>query len=192
MQLTNIVTTPVNPPNDAVVSLTDCKDHLEVEDTYTNDDNKIKKYIKAAILAAEKYINGHIFSKSVTMFFDGLDTLNVIFEMYPVRSITSVEYYAVESDTLTVIDPVNYYLVNQNLRVQKIVFKELPDDIDTDRSDALKIVVASGFVDADNTPEDIKNAILLKVAESYEKREDRKAANGKASEALLRPYRKYT
>lgn len=191
MQLTNITTSPVNPPADSVLTVAECKEHLEIEAAYTDDDNKISRYLKGAISAAEKYINGHIFTKTVTLVYDGLTTKNVIFEMFPVRSITSVKYYKTDEDTLTTMESSNYNLVNQNLRVQKVVFKELPEDIDTDRSDALEIIVASGFADAASVPEDIKNAILLKVGEAFEKREDRKASNGKASEALLRPYRKY-
>jgi hypothetical protein len=40
-------------------------------------------------------------------------------------------------------------------------------------------------------PEDIKDAVLLKIGERFERREDRKGVHGTASEALLRPYRKY-
>ena len=191
MELTNHIATPVNPPDDAVITLVEAKDHLEIEADYTEDDAKITSFVKGAILSAEKYISGHIYAKTVTLVYDGLDTLNVVFEMYPVRSITSVSYYREGEDTLTVMDPANYYLVNQNLRVQKIVFKELPEDIDPDRSDAVQIVLAAGFVDAANTPEDIKDAIKLKLGEAFERREDRKAAYGKASESKLRPYRKY-
>lgn len=191
MQLTNQIISPVNPPLDSVLTVLECKEHLEIESTYTEDDNKIKRYLKGAIKTAENYINGHIYAKTLTLVYDALTTSDVIFEMFPVRAITSVSYYKKDEDTLTVMETSNYRLVNQNLRVQKIVFKALPEDIDEDRSDALQIILTTGFEDAESIPEDIKNAILLKVGEAFERREDRLASYGKASEALLRPYRKY-
>ena len=189
MALTSITKTPLSPPVDAVVTLAKAKKHLRVETDYTDDDELIQDYIDAAIMAAEDYISGHVYNKAVTMVLDALAT-NVVFEIFPVRSITSVEYIKEGDDTYTVIPTEDYYLRNKNLRVQEIVFKTLPQDV-AEQPDVVKIVVQSGYVNTTNTPKPIKQAVLLMVGDAYEYREDRKEVVTKCSEHLLRPYRNY-
>jgi uncharacterized phiE125 gp8 family phage protein len=187
MTLTNIIKTPVNPGSDAVLTLSEIKEHCEVEDVYTEDDDKLEAYLAAAIVDAENYTGAQIFEKSVSLFYDGFSE-NLIFEVYPVKSISSIEYYKEGEDVLTVVDPSTYYLVNQGLRVQKIVFKEPIEDIDQ-RPDALKVVLLCGF---DPVPDVVKLAIKLQAAESYERREDRPVSVlNKISRHFLRHYRKY-
>jgi uncharacterized phiE125 gp8 family phage protein len=188
-QLNNIEVNPVSAPVGSVVTLAQIKKQLRIESDFTEEDDLLEEYISAAVGYAEDYISGHIFDKAVTLTYSGFNP-SMIFEIYPVRSITSVEYYKEGEDVLTLMDPADYYLRNLNLRVQEVAFKEIPVDV-ADRPDAVKIILQAGYPNTTNTPKTIKQAIMLIVADLYNYREDRKEVIHKASHQLLRPYRKY-
>jgi hypothetical protein len=58
------------------------------------------------------------------------------------------------------------------------------------RFDAVTITVKVGFVSG-KVPKPIQQAILLKIADMYERRDDRAEVISTTSQALLRPYKKF-
>jgi uncharacterized phiE125 gp8 family phage protein len=188
-QLTHIEINPIEAPEGSVITLAKAKKQLRIETDFTLEDDLIEGYITAAVNRAEEFIGGHIFNKTVTLNYSAFaDAL--VFEIFPVRAINSVQYYQEGADTLTTLDPANYYLRSANLRVQEVVFTTIPEDV-ADRPDAIVIELQCGYANMTQTPAAIKQAILLMISDMYNYREDRKELTFPASHQLLRPYKKY-
>jgi uncharacterized phiE125 gp8 family phage protein len=169
-----------------VVSLTRAKKQLKIDIDQTDEDDLILSYIDSAIAYCEKFIGGHIIPKTMTLIYDRFSPV-VEFEVYPFKSITSVEYYAAE--TLETLDDAKYALTTQSERVYKLRLKEDAPDTDK-RFDAVTITAEVGF-ENDVIPKPIIQAILLLVSNFYEVREDAPERTTTAAEKLLRAYKKY-
>jgi hypothetical protein len=87
------------------------------------------------------------------------------------------------------MDSGDHSLTSANSKVFNLRFKgEIPDV--ADRFDAVTITVKVGNANA-KTPKPIIQAILLFIADMYERREDRGAVVSTAAMSLLRPYKKF-
>lgn len=170
-----------------IVSLTDAKLQLRIEDTYTDEDTLITAQIDAAVRVAEDYINGHIYEKTLTLYYDAFPE-KVVFEAYPIRSVTEVAYIPVGETNYSTMDTALYYVTNQNSKQKVITFKEQPDVAD-DNHQAIKITVAIGYA-AGKVPPPIIAGIKLILSDLYEHREDRAEIANKAAHTLMRAYRK--
>jgi uncharacterized phiE125 gp8 family phage protein len=169
-----------------VLSLANAKKQLRIESSFTEEDDLIQSYIDAAVVAAENFIGGHILPGSLVLSFDKFDN-PVIFEAFPLKSVTSVKYFANEVEET--LDVEKYQLTVQHGKVYKLQFRgDLPT---TDkRFDAVTITVDCGFA-GNAIPKPIVQAIKLMVADMYEIREDRKEVISTAAMSLLRPYKKF-
>lgn len=180
---TKILPEPLNE----IITLEKAKKQLRVDASFTDEDDLIEDYIQAAIESCDMYINGDIQAKSLVIQLSAFQS-TIIFEAYPIRSITAVKYF---KDNVEVTMPTtSYYLATQNLKQSILTFKEEPS-VD-DRPDAVTVTIAIGFESAAKVPMPIKQAILLQVSDMYERREDRKEVVTTTAQALMRPYRKYT
>lgn len=185
--MTTNVTIVRSEPHVDVVPLSKAKKQLRVATAFTEEDDLIEDYIDAAVEASEQYMGCHIYKKDMVITLDGF-RFNVIFEAFPLRSVTSVKYW---KDGLQVTMPgTDYFLTSQNLKQSILTFREFsPVD---ERHDAVEITLAIGYVKAADVPAPIKQAILLQVSDMFERREDRAGVILTAAQALMRPYRKYT
>jgi uncharacterized phiE125 gp8 family phage protein len=171
-----------------IISLARAKKHLRIEPSFTDEDDMIEAYISAAIEASENFIGGHIIEKNMTLKMDAFDG-DVVFEAFPLQSIQSVQYYPLDSEVLTTMDPSAYDLTSTGAKVFTLRFKETVPKT-AERFDAVTIIVKIGNPAA-KTPKAIHQAILLQVADMYERREDRSEVIATAAMSLLRPYKKY-
>jgi uncharacterized phiE125 gp8 family phage protein len=169
-----------------VVTLAQAKKQLNIEDSFTDQDDLIQSYIDAAVEHCENFIGGHIIPGDLVLQLDKFDD-PVIFEAFPLKTITSVTYYA--NDTEETLDDAKYSLTKQSEKVFKLRFREDLPTTDK-RFDAVTITVACGFA-ANKIPKPIVQAIKLQIADMYEIREDRKELLSTQAMSLLRPYKKY-
>lgn len=179
--LTNVQFTPGSLE---VLTLENAKKHLRVD--INDEDELIQSYIDASVINCENFIGGHILPGSLVLTYDRFDNL-FEFEAFPLKSITSVNYYA--SDVETTLDASKYALTKQNDKVYQLRFKEDTPSTDT-RYDAVTITVSCGFP-GDVIPKPIIQAIKLQLSDMYEIREDRKELLSTQAMSLLRPYKKY-
>ena len=168
-----------------VLTLAKAKKHLRLEASFTDEDDLIEDYIDAATTAAENYIGGNITDKNITFTCDSFDS-PFIFEAFPVKAITSVKYFEPGEELIKTLDGSSYSLTNQSAKVAVIRFKNDLPNIDK-RFAAVKIVVTLGMATVEKP---IVSAIMLMVADFYERREDRPEVISTASMSLLRPYKK--
>lgn len=170
-----------------VVTLAQAKKQLRIEESFEDEDELIQSYIDAAVVNCENFIGGHIIPGDLVLTLDKFEN-PVIFEAFPLKTITTVKYYD-NNGTEQTLDASKYALTKQSEKVFKLRFKE---DLPTTekRFDAVTITVACGF--AGNTiPKPIIQAIKLQLSDMYEIREDRKEMLSTQAMSLLRPYKKY-
>lgn len=88
----------------------------------------------------------------------------------PVASLTNVKYYAQGATTLTTLDAANYSLT-AGVTPAQIVFAEgfaAPEL--ADRPDAVQVTFVAGAATAADVPPTLKHALLLTVANFYDRR----------------------
>jgi uncharacterized phiE125 gp8 family phage protein len=174
-------------PNVVIVTLAKAKKQLRLEPLYVEEDDLIQDYIDAAIGASEGYIGGHILEKSMVVKLDAFCN-PFVFEAFPIQSIESIKYFPLDGTDEVTMPETNYSLTSVNPKVSKISYKTVPQTIE--RYDAVTISVKVGIESA-KVPKPITQAILLQVADMYERREDRGEVILSAATSLLRPYKKF-
>jgi uncharacterized phiE125 gp8 family phage protein len=171
-----------------VISLDKIKKHLRIETSYNDEDDLIQSYLEAAIEASENYMGGHIVEKDMVIKLDSFDS-PLVFEAFPLQSIASVKYFYKNEDAQKTMDPSLYALTSANQKVYNLNFKESLPELKT-QFDAVTITLKVGFVNG-KVPKTIVQAVLLKIGDLYERREDRSEMISLASQSLLRPYKKF-
>lgn len=170
-----------------VVTLAKAKKHLRIESTFEDEDDLIQSYIDAAVSNSENYIGGHIARKDMVIKMDSISK-EFSFEAFPVIAISVINYFAKSDNTDTVMPTDNFYLSSVNTKVSKLTIKVLPEV--SSRYDAVTVSVKVGY-EAGKVEQPILQAILLQIADMYERREDRTEVTLTAAMALLRPYKKF-
>lgn len=171
-----------------IVSLEKAKKHLRLEPDFQDEDDLIESYISAAIEASENFIGGHILEKEMTMKMNSFES-PLVFEAFPLQSVSSVKYYSLGSEELTVLPQETYSLTAAGPKVFSIHFKNDSPQI-ANRFDAVIVTVIVGYA-VGKTPKPIQQAILLQLSDMYERREDRTEVIATAAMSLMRPYKKY-
>jgi hypothetical protein len=105
------------------------------------------------------------------------------------QSITTVKYYPADGSAEVTMSNTLYKLTKLNDKVYSLRFVNDTPEV-ADRFDAVTITIVVGFL-VNKTPKPILQAILLQVADMYERREDRSEVFGTTAMALLRPYKRY-
>lgn len=168
-----------------VVTLAKAKKHLRVDADFTDEDDLIQDYIDGGVVNAENYIGGHIVDKEMIFKLNQFDS-PFIFEAFPLKEVTSVKYFD-EANDLQTLATDKYKLTRQNSKVNQLRFiGDLPAIYD--RLDAVEISVSVGMETIDKP---IQQAVLLMVADMYERREDRGETLSTQAMSLLRPYKKF-
>jgi uncharacterized phiE125 gp8 family phage protein len=171
-----------------IVSLAKAKKQLRLEPGFIDEDDLIQAYIDAAVIASENFIGGHIQQKDMVITMDGFDS-PIEFEAFPMQSITTVKYYAADGSAEATMADTLYKLTKLNDKVFSLRFVNDAPEVAV-RFDAVTITIVVGNA-VNKTPKPILQAILLQVADMYERREDRSEVIATTAMALLRPYKKY-
>jgi uncharacterized phiE125 gp8 family phage protein len=170
----------------AVLTLAKVKKHLRIEADIDDENDLIEDYIAAAVAQAENYIGGHVTDKNIVIKMTGFDN-PLVFEAFPVKAVTHVKYFEEgnEEQRTMVID--KYNLTAESSKRFAIRFKgDLPNV--QDRFDAVTVTINVGMATIEKP---IAQAVLLMVADMYERREDRVEVLSTAAMSLLRPYKKF-
>lgn len=169
-----------------VVTLAKAKKHLRIEPSVVDEEDLIQDYIDASVTQAENYIGGHITDKNIVIKMTGFDD-PLVFEAFPVKAVTSVKYFEQGNETEQTMDAANYTLTAETSKRFAVYFK---GDLPTvqDRFDAVTVTINVGMATIDKP---IAQAVLLMVADMYERREDRAEVLSTAGMSLLRSYKKF-
>lgn len=182
--ITDIAITTVTPGT-SIVTLAKAKKHLRLEASFTEEDDLIQDYIDAAVTNAENYIGGYIVEKDMVIKMTGFDN-PLVFEAFPVQSVTSVSYFT-DEDVEAVLPDSFYKLRAETAKRFALKYKgELPNVLE--RDDAVTVTIRLGMTTVEKP---ISQAVLLMVADMYERREDRGEVYSTTAMALLRAYKKF-
>lgn len=166
-----------------LISISEAKQQLRLDESFTEEDTLLEQYILAAQGAAEQYIERTIVSEVQTItqgVFSDIVKFTDWRPIYPADvSISVIPEGETEPE---VVDPDAYYFT-RTCNDYQVLFKEAIPVADV--SNAVVVTVNC------NIPMIIKQACLLKVSEFYMIRENRSVTNRETFEKLLFPFRKY-
>jgi uncharacterized phiE125 gp8 family phage protein len=183
------------------VTLAEVKKHLRLATTeagaaaYTSEDDLLNRLITVARTQAEQETGRAFITQTKTMYLDGWPDEDFIRLPYPTLQSAAVTYRLEDDDdydeTLSTVDT---DIVSEPGRVVLQPNESWPSGtLYTDRP--IKIVFVCGYGDdADDVPENIKSAMLLKISDLYENRGEvvMGVSVGRITDAvdsLLRQYR---
>lgn len=161
-----IATAPAEEP----ISLSEAKLHLRVD--ISDDDDLITSQIVTARRRAEKIAGRALVTQTWDYVLDAFpegDTLEI--PKPPLQSITSIKYYD-EDGTEYTVDSGDYY-VDTYGEPGRVVLKSSATWPSTTLREANGVIVrfVAGYGDAEDVPEEFKQAIYLLVGHFYENRE---------------------
>ena len=180
------------------VTISQAKEHLRV--THTDEDALIANLIAAARAWAENETGRALASQTLEYSIDDWPAADAItLPMPPLRSVTSVKWLTTAGVETTLTLTTNY-LVDTGSTPGRVV---LPYNGSWPSSSLypvrpIRVTYVAGYAPADtdyraNIPQAIKQAILLRVSDLYEFREETLVGsslqNTRAAQWLLQPYR---
>ena len=178
-----VTTAPVNEP----WTLSDVKNYLKVDTSA--DDTLITTLISAARQAAESYLNMALITQTVTEKLDRLNSPTLYLSVSPVISVSNFQYADSQNTTQTFAS-INYVVdtFTKPARLSLAYGKTWPTLYGNIND--VTITYTAGFgTEASGVPTQIRQAMLMMIADSYDNREDYVKKMPTASQYLLDQYR---
>lgn len=178
-----VTTAPVNEP----WTLSDVKNYLKVDTSA--DDTLITTLISAARQAAESYLNMALITQTVTEKLDRLNSPTLYLSVSPVISVSNFQYADSQNTTQTFASS-NYVVdtFSKPARLSLAYGKTWPTLYGNIND--VTITYTAGFgTEASGVPTQIRQAMLMMIADSYDNREDYVKKMPTASQYLLDQYR---
>lgn len=176
----------ITAPTEQAVSLAEAKSHLNVDDSEDNE-ALIQTLIEAAQKKIEEDYDLSLTAATYDLVLDGFPSIIEIW-MWPVASIDSVKYTDDDGDSNTVSsDDYVTELTQKPARIQPGVDYSWPTPRQTVGS--VQVRFTTGFTSPDVLPSDIKQALLLTVADWYHNRQDKGRRFSRVSELILMKYK---
>jgi len=180
----------VSAPAQQPVTRTEVAQHLNLDaDQERADGPLLDRLIKAATSWCEEYLSRQLITATWANFYNIFDEpLKVYYP--PVQSIQFLEYKN-DKGTVKAVPSVDFVFDNtvDPAEISLAAGKTWPSSLE-DEVNVIEAQAKCGYGDSpDDIPEDIRVAILMKVAGMYENRTAGKETEVSAAENLLKPYR---
>lgn len=174
-------------PATEIWTVSEVKDYLKVDTSA--DDTLISTLIQSARQAAESYLNQALITQTITEKLDRLSNPLLYLSVSPVISVSSFQYADSNNSTQT-FDANNYVVdtFNKPARLSLAYGKSWPT-LYGNINDVTITYTAGYSTQPSGVPYQIRQAILMMVADSYDNREDYIKKLPTASEYLLDQYR---
>jgi len=163
-------------PTEEPVSLAEAKLYLRVDNI--DEDALINQIIKTARISAEKYMGKSLITQQWRLSFDKYAPMEVYLRRLPVQSVTNVKFFD-KAGNETILNSSQYNLSVDN---RKLIFEITP------LSNSIEINYTAGYGLSSSVPDDIKQGILIHIAQLYENRPFNTALQ-KRSRDLYFPYK---
>jgi uncharacterized phiE125 gp8 family phage protein len=176
------------PPAAEPLSLSEAKAHLRV--THTDDDTYISTLIVSARRRVEAATGLKLVTQGWSQFMDCWpDGGMVDVAVKPVSAITDVITFG-DTDTAAPIDPAHYFL-DASSNPARLVFRQGRNPAPPGRrAKGIELRITAGFGTAGAVPQELKQAILLLVADQFANRgDDASRAMPPGALEMLNPYR---
>lgn len=182
-----VISVPASEP----ITLSEAKNYLKVEDSYTDDDTLITAIITSVRQYIETYLTTALITQTIEEKWDYIDVRNYQVRqnfnlgVNPVQSVTSITYIDTDGDSQTW--SASEYVVDTHRQVARIGIKNgytwpsIQDEIN-----ALTVTYVAGYGDAgSDVPGNILQAMRYLIAAYYENRTDHLATLPTASRVIL-------
>ena len=167
--------------SDAVTQVV-AKNHLKV--SVTDDDDLIKGLIDAAQETVEAFTNRKLSSETWYYYLDQFPSGDIVLPFSPVTSITSVKYYDADNSEQTYVANTDYYT---NMKAEPATIRSINGwDGTYDKPDAVTVEYVTGYT---SVPLELKQAMLVLIADMYDNRVDMPREKFTTWKALCYPYR---
>ena len=178
-----VTTAPVNEP----WTLAEVKSYLKIDDS--NEDTMLSTLIKSARMVAESYLNQGLITQTITEKLDRLSNPTIYLSVSPVLAVSSFQYANSENTTATFA--ATDYVVDTFSKPARLNLgygKTWPTLYGNINDVTITYTVGYG-TESSAVPFQIRQAILLMVADTYENRQDYVKRLPTASQYLLDQYR---
>jgi uncharacterized phiE125 gp8 family phage protein len=178
-----VTTAPVNEP----WTLAEVKSYLKIDDS--NEDSMLNTLIKGARMMAESYLNQGLITQTITEKLDRLGDPTIYLSVSPVLAVSSFQYANSENTTATFA--ATEYVVDTFSKPARLNLgygKTWPTLYGNINDVTITYTVGYG-TESSAVPYQIRQAILLMVADTYENRQDYVKRLPTASQYLLDQYR---
>jgi uncharacterized phiE125 gp8 family phage protein len=161
------------PPSVEPVSLAEAKAHMRV--THPDDDALISTLIVSARRRVEVKTGLRLITQGWSQFLDCWPPGGVVeLDAYPVSSVSDVLVYG-DTDAAATVDPAHYFL-DATSNPPRVVFRQGRNPSPPGRrAKGIELRFTAGFGLAAAVPVDLKQAVLLLVADAYAHRGDEAA-----------------
>ena len=180
----NYTLTPLNP--DLYCTIPMAKKQLRIDADQTFEDDLIAEYRDSAIAQVENQCAVIFGNRDLEVAYTAFET-KLILPVWPVKSITSVEYRDINGAT-QILAAADYKLfaLQQDHKAHVTILIDLPET-ESDNPVAVTVTAVAG---TDTVPGDIKQAIKLLISDSDTYREDKPMPGTDRSVMVkLRPYK---
>lgn len=165
------------------------KNWLKLDASATDEDDVLDILIGAARAEAESTTNQFWASRTVVEYLDNFPETPLLLSVGKVRAFASIEYLPDGGDgsNYSTLNATNYKadIISDPARIELTETGAWPDTIAL--PNAVKITYTVGVSSVDDIPAPVKNAMLLRIGQMYENREDMKTkATERAVFSLLR------
>ena len=174
-------------PATEVWTLSEVKNYLKVDTSV--DDTLITTLLQSAREVAERYLNQALITQTITEKLDRLSNPTIYLSVSPVMSVSSFQYADSQNTTQT-YNASNYIVdtFDKPARLSLAYGKTWPTLYGNINDVTITYTAGYGSTAA-SVPMQIRQAILMMIADSYDNREDYVKKLPTASEYLLDQYR---
>lgn len=154
----------------ALISLAQAKDYLDIQTSDTSQDSRVEGYIDAASQFIQEYCNRNFISQSYTEYQDGRQSNQILLRQWPATKPSDLRIdNSREFGSNTVVDTADYDVIEGNILL--LVNRFFPNGYGN-----IKIVYTAGYgtVAGNTLPSDIQLACKQLVAWYSQERTDRR------------------
>jgi uncharacterized phiE125 gp8 family phage protein len=158
-------------PGAQAITTADAKQHLRVDYAATADNTEIDNMIQAATAQVEVFCNRACMPTVYEFHLTGFPKGGIVLPVSPVSVITSVKYYSNATTQVTMAAGDYYYNIHEEPTKIRFTNGYTPLAYEY-RFDAVTVRFTAGYTDAASVPKNLRQAILLMLADLYENRSD--------------------
>lgn len=176
----------VTPPAAEPLTLAEAKEHLRVEADFTRDDDVISRQLTTARIKVESLARQSLVTTTYDLYLDGWPCGRTIdFPVGPLVSVSTVVYLDADDAEQTLSS--SAYRVSTGLPGSLSLKRSESWPTAPVQSDAIRVRFVAGYGAAAAVPTNLKDAILLVLANLYENRGESDAALSRTVRDLVAP-----
>lgn len=161
-----LITAPTGKP----IQQNDVKDHLYIEQSDTDRDSYLLEIQDAAVAQFQSESEYQIMSATYKLTLPEFPCEYIDIPLIPVSAITELSYYTNQTDTDTLVEDTDFYMVATDRSARLYPFSSWPSS--GDRADAVQITFVAGYSDTGNIPDNLIHGLKFLIGHYHENRQN--------------------